>query len=567
MAVADTMRSAPRSRRDVVLSAVVVLGVTGLLLLLTPLWSGLDTPDSEFYLSLSIFTDAVTDRAPVDSYFWTRLGYIAPVHVLTSLLGTWVGFAVWKAALLAAIVGSTFAVTRRHTTYTNAVWLTTAVSSSTVVLSYLGNSYITAPVMAGTALLIACATRPTRLTCIASGLTLGWLAMSYPGGALLGGTLWLTLLIHSWQAEHRDARTRIAHISLAAGSTVAALAVFLIAGAWLFPGLNWFGTYIEAANFDYGIYSSGQWVWLRDISLLVPASVLVVTVVNWAADRRDRAAQQAMIISLTSIGFILTYSPLFGAHFLEAPPSQAMLWPPAMIALALVGASRMRPHQPPSPLSIIIGGLGIVMIVAAGHVDPEITFAAGLVLAVVLIVIVVVTPRLTLATVITLSAFLAGSQLLQNSREPMGQFMLSPYAWAYRDNPVETKLRVAVNAQEWVTANTTAEDRIMQWVDGPWMQGDRELYTVASMQLWGPNLLTLEPTLDAVYGVPNLTTYRPTVIEMNGKSMDAVIRFWESLPADLTPTPPQCYDYAWPIDPRSDFPTAVGHTCLTRLTW
>ena len=30
-------------------------------------WSGLDTPDSEFYASLVIFTDAVTDRAPIDS--------------------------------------------------------------------------------------------------------------------------------------------------------------------------------------------------------------------------------------------------------------------------------------------------------------------------------------------------------------------------------------------------------------------------------------------------------------------------------------------------------------------
>ena len=50
-------------------------------------WSGLDTPDSEFYASLAIFTDAVTDRAPIDSYYWTRLGLIAPAHLAISLLG------------------------------------------------------------------------------------------------------------------------------------------------------------------------------------------------------------------------------------------------------------------------------------------------------------------------------------------------------------------------------------------------------------------------------------------------------------------------------------------------
>lgn len=557
-----------RSRSGQAASAVAaILAITGVLLFLTPWWSGLDTPDSEFYLSLSLFTDQITDRAPVDSYFWTRLGYTAPAHVLTSALGTWVGFAAWKATLLLALVASTFAVTRRHTTFARATWLTAAVSASSVVLSYLGNSYITAPVMAGTAVLIAFATKPTRITCTASGITLGWLAMSYPGGALLGGSLWLVLLLHSWQVEHRSLRNRLQELVLTIVTTVATLAVFLFVGSRLFPGLDWLGTYVEASNFDYGIYSSGEWVWLRDISLLVPASVLIVTVINWATHRSNVAAQQAMIISLTSIGFILTYSPLFGAHFLEAPPSQAMLWPPAMLAIALVGASRMREAERPTPIQVVFALAGLVVVVIAGHVDPGLTFAVGLAIAVLLVMIVVVAPRRTVITVLTLTVFLSGSQLLQNSREPLGQFMLSPYTWAYRDNPVEEKLRVAVNAQRWVLDNTTRSDRIMQWVDGPWMQGDRELYTVASMQLWGPNLLTLDPTLDPVYGAPNLETYRPTVIEMSGKSMDAVLRFWESLPKELRPSTPQCYDYAWPIDPRSDFPTAVGHTCLTRLTW
>jgi hypothetical protein len=567
MAAAGGVREMHRSRRETLMGAVVVLGITGLLLVLTPWWSGLDTPDSEFYLSLSIFTDAVTDRAPVDSYFWTRLGYIAPAHALTSLFGTWVGFAAWKAVLLTAIVGSTFAVTRRHTSFITAAWLTAAVSSSTVVLSYLGNSYITAPVMAGTALLITFATRPTRLTCIASGLTLGWLAMSYPGGALLGGSLWLALLIHSWKVEHSSTRTRIIELIVAAGVTGLTLGCFLFAGAWLFPGLDWLGTYIEASNFDYGIYSSGEWVWLRDISLLVPASVLIITVVNWVRNRGSRAAQQAMIISLTSIGFILAYSPLFGAHFLEAPPSQAMLWPPAMIALALVGASRFGTSRITGVLQSVIAAGGLVFVVIAGHIDPDLTLAAGVVGALVLIVVLISTPRQAIATIITFSAFLAGAQLLQNSREPLGQFKLSPYSWAYRDNPVESKLRTAVNAQQWVIHNTAPSDTIVQWVDGPWMQGDRELYTVAAMQLWGPNLLTLSPTLDDMYGRPNLLKFRPTVIEMNGKSMDAIEAFRDSLPKDLNPSVPECYDYTWPTDPRSQFPTNVGHTCLTRLTW
>jgi len=61
-------------------------------------WSGLDTPDSEFYASLAIFTSDVTDRAPIDSYYWTRLGLIAPAHFLIGAFGIWEGFALYKAA-------------------------------------------------------------------------------------------------------------------------------------------------------------------------------------------------------------------------------------------------------------------------------------------------------------------------------------------------------------------------------------------------------------------------------------------------------------------------------------
>lgn len=543
-----------------------ILGITAAVLVLTQWWSGLDTPDSEFYLTLSIFTDQITDRSPVNSYFWTRLGYIAPAHLLTSVLGIWPGFAAWKALQLALITGSAFYLIRRHARFTSTVWLTAAIPTSSVLVAYLGNSYITAPVMTGTAVLMALATHPKAATAAVSGVVLGWLAMSYPGGALLGGTVWLALLIHSWSTQRSTPRNSIAQLGIAALTTVGALALFLAAGAALFPGLNWFETYIEAAKFDYGIYSSGEWVWLRDISLLVPASVLVIAVLNWATNRKSLSAQQAMVISLTSIAFILTYSPFFGAHFLEAPPSQAMLWPPALFALALVGASRMR-EPITGVLQLLIAVLGLVLITAAGFTDPNLTFGAGLLIAAVLIALVVATPRITLATVVTLSVFLAGAQLLQNSREPMGQFMLSPYHWAYRDNPVEEKIRTAVNAQQWVLDNTTPDDQIMQWVEGPWMQGDRELYTVASMQLWGPNLLTLEPTLDETYGKPNLEEFQPTVIEMNGKSMQAVLNFWASLPEELSPSAPICYDYSWPIDPRSSFPTETGHTCLTRLDW
>ena len=54
---------------------------------------------------------------------------------------------------------------------------------------------------------------------------------------------------------------------------------------------------------------------------------------------------------------------------------------------------------------------------------------------------------------------------------------------------------------------------------------------------------------------------------MYGQSMDAVLRFWSSIPAENLPTVPECYDFAWTPDPSSDFTVTQGHACLTQLTW
>lgn len=58
------------SKRD--LGAVA--GISIFIFFAARMWTGLDTPDSSFYTSLALFGDQVTDRAPFDSYYWTRLG-------------------------------------------------------------------------------------------------------------------------------------------------------------------------------------------------------------------------------------------------------------------------------------------------------------------------------------------------------------------------------------------------------------------------------------------------------------------------------------------------------------
>ncbi len=87
-----------------------------LLLLTTQRWAGLDTPDSSFYASLGIFGSEVSDRAYDNSYFWTRLGQIAPTHALTSVFGIWPGMALWHWLLLGIFVVGAYVAIRKFTT-------------------------------------------------------------------------------------------------------------------------------------------------------------------------------------------------------------------------------------------------------------------------------------------------------------------------------------------------------------------------------------------------------------------------------------------------------------------
>jgi len=523
-------------------------------------WAGLDTPDSSFYATLALFGDEVTDRAPEDSYYWTRLGYIAPVRLLTTLLGAWHGFSAYRLLLILLIVAATYITLRRFTGIVSAGFLALLTSLSTVVLSYLGNPYITGSVMAGTAVLIACAMFSSRRAGAAAGVTLGWLVMVYPPGALLAGTIWLVLRIQS--------RTRLVVPLLVAGATTAVtFALYLLAGRVIFPGKDWLRTYLDAnARIDYSVYATPEPVWLQDVSLIVPIAILIVVTVAWATHRSEVAAQRALVLSLTSLTTMFTISQALGGYPLQSSMYQSMLWPPALIALGLVTTLAL-PDRGWTRLQVGAAVLAVLVVIATGYVSPGIPLGLGWLLAGVSVAIYLVAGyKGTIGAIAGLALLLSAAQLLQNSRGDLGLFYLSPYNWAFSANPIEDRIRTAVDVQEWLLANTARTDQILLWVDGEWVAGDRELYVVAGMQLWGENLMTLNPTMTPD-DVTRLDTIRPTALAMYGQSMDAVLRFWSSIPAENLPTVPDCYDFAWTPDPSSDFTVTQGHACLTQLTW
>ena len=536
-----------------------------LLVLTTQRWAGLDTPDSSFYASLGIFGSQVSDRAYDNSYFWTRLGEIAPTHVLTTFFGIWPGFALWHWLLLAIFVTGAYVTIRKFTSTLTAAVLTAAVCFSTVPLSYLANPYVTGAVLAGTSALIAAAMFDSRKSAVLAGVLMGWLVMVNPPEVLLAGVVWLVIRIQR--------RTiRLVHLVITTIATLATFIIFLGIGKFLFPELNWFSAYLDAQGIKLSDFASKEPSWLQDISMLVPLLILLVTFAIWFMRRRSEAAQLGFTISASSLAFMFVFSPLMGGIALEAPMYQAMLWPPALIALALSITAATTPAENSQPArwtapSLVLAAAVVLAIFAVGHWSGTIGLHKGQLLALGLVVaaiaLIAISPqRFALhAALLAIGILLVGSQILQNSRPSLWLYYLSPYNWAFNDNPIADKVHTAVHAQEWVLAGTSSDDTILTWVQGDWVNGDRELYVAAGMQLWGPNRIGLFAEL-TTEDLARLNSIRPSVIAMYGQSMDGISTFMRGLPKTAHPSAPVCSQFSWPAEQINSF-----SVCLTQLKW
>lgn len=538
------------SKRD--LGAVA--GISIFIFFAARMWTGLDTPDSSFYTSLALFGDQVTDRAPFDSYYWTRLGYIAPVMVLTTLTSPEIGYAIYRFILIAVIVASIYSLLRRFapsTTTLTRTYLTTAGATSTVILSYVGNPYLTGFILAATNAAIALvATQRTSLVVLA-GVIIGWSAQVNPAGSILVTTLFVATALFCHQ--------RFRNYLFAAGAAVIAFLLFIAVGLLIFPRLSWWTSFYATREMNLSDFASRSPVWLTDISLLVPLAVLILSIALWLVDRTNNAYRFALVVSSVSIGFLLVFSPTMGGIAMEAPMYQAMLWPPAMIAAALL-FSTLEKNQ------WWIYALSIVVILGAGTLQPTLSLLVGAAIGLGMVIVgVVTTKQTTVVGVVAVTVFFASAQLLQNSRTDLGLYFLSPYSWAFAPNPIAEKISTAIEVQEWLLANTTTTDQILTWVDGSWTEGDRELYAVAAMQLWGENRLTLAPTVDD-YARSILEQVQPSVIAMYGRDQGAITAMVTSLNQNNAPSRSLiCIDFNWPAASNSAFPSDAGVACIARL--
>jgi hypothetical protein len=531
----------------------IITAITLVIGLIAQQWTGLDTPDSSFYFSLANFGSEVTDRAPIDSYYWTRLGVIAPTYALTQVFGPWIGYFIWRFLLLATIIAAIYIATRKFkATRNTSALLAGSFATSTVILSYLGNPYVTATAFAAIAITTTSAVFTSKKATITSGAALGWLAMINPYAALLAGSIWLGITIQHHFSHKPSAKITqlITRFTLAATSAAITFGAFLLIGAQLFPGMNWFKTYIEwNAKLDYGDFASKSPIWLTDPSLLVPLAMLVVIAIQWWRFKTP-ATQVALTISLTTLGFTLAFLPAMAGITLEATIYTSMLWIPASIALAITFAERIM-------ASIWITPIAIAILIAAGF--QAIDFNGYIAVAVAIITTAFLsTTKSNVLLIAALILFLSATQLIHNSRDQIGLYYSSPFAWAYQSNPIKLKLANSLKAQQWLINNTKPTDQILTYVDGNWLDGDRDLYVAAAMQFWGENRSGIDTTIRPE-DLKRITATKPTMLALYGTNRINLQEYTRYLPQKINLGPLTCTDFDWPTSREG------ASLCLSRV--
>jgi hypothetical protein len=521
----------------------IIVAITLVIGLVAQQWAGLDTPDSSFYFSLANFGSEVTDRAPIDSYYWTRLGVIAPTYFLTQVFGPWIGYFIWRLLLLATIIAAIYIATRKfNATRSTSALLAATLATSSVILSYLGNPYVTATALAAIAITTTSGLFTSKKATITSGAALGWLAMINPYAALLAGSIWLAITIQHHFANRPNTKTTqlVTKFALAASSAVVTFSAFLLIGTQLFPGLNWFRTYIEwNAKLDYTDFSSESPIWLTDPSLLVPLAMLVVITIQWWRFK-TRATQVALTIALTTLGVSLAFLPAMAGITLESTTYTPMLWIPVSIAFAITFAERIT-------VPIWITPIAVGILIAAGFQAIDLNGYIAALSAIITTVFLAATKNNKLL-IAALILFLLATQLIGNSRDQIGLFYSSPFAWAYQENPIKLKLANSVKAQQWLINNTEPTDQILTYVDGDWLGGDRDLYVAAAMQFWGENRSGVDSTIRPE-DLERITATKPTVIALYGANKTRLEEYARSLPEELNLGPLTCTDFDWPTNP------------------
>jgi len=556
-------------RSNTVTAAAIAL----LVALITQPWAGLNTSDSEFYATLSFFGSDVTDRSIAPAYFWTRLTTIAPLYLLTQVLGPWIAFSLWRFILLLTV---SYSVLRLGKKWSLRSWqsaaLTLFISLNSAILFSLADPY---PAGTSVALIFGILSfsltflPKERLAGAVQGSVLGLLVIAIVANNLYAGAIAVATVISVLLARKvisLNSQLPYLFIGFILGSAGGFLIIELVSNL-MFPREDWLGTvrlYTSALN--QSDYRSDAWFIFRDPSMILPMSILVLSIVRFATSKCRDLVPLALVGTPLAIAFITTY--VSQGPFLEFSYYQILLWPGAMLSLLLMSAPLIRKVSI-NLASILIITIAFFLMIIVGHTAFDSSFTAVLILISITVTcfgtliaaegkpIISGSKGSQLGLIVVGVLFVSG-QIAQNSREAYWPSETIHYSNAFAANPVEEMVRSSYQAEKWILERTTSSDRIMTWVKMNPQVRDFGPLSMASFQLAGPNSLSND-SLPNTNDLERLEVIRPSVIALYAESLESLLAYYEDLNRSFRSPAPECSEFPWS---SSNFETAW--VCLVR---
>lgn len=500
-------------------------------------WSPPYTPDSEFYYSLGIFGSDITDRALQPAYYWTRLGWILPVHLLVDVFGVSIGFAVWHWILTTLAVAPTFLLVRRVAGALAAGAASLLMASSTVFIVTTGNTYVISlllPLMvlvSATSALLAMEDRRWRRVVVAStcGAAIGWIAMTNTIAAAYGALIVLVAAAVGIGVRRRwrDLRDWLLSAFALILTLAGTLLVFLGWGRLVFPDLDWWGTVLYWSRIlDSSLYRDNSFAWVNQSVILLSLPVVIgagVAVLAWRPAQLTAGARMA-VTALTASAAAALALALFqefqlNSAVLQIPTYYPILWGPLLpLAAVLFGVVLGSTFRRGLAAGVATTAVLFFVSILVGRVESPIRHIVGwgLALCIAGIAAWVLAERASrrvggASAVIAVGALaipVALLQLFPNSGPSPGL-----YTAAFNPTPSTALYSLDAEIASWVLRETTPEDTLMVWA----YPGQANL-SGAAMNLWGPNAVgPLQETLttgDAevlrANNVTALAMYAPT---------------------------------------------------------
>ncbi len=480
-------------------------------------WNGYFSPDSEFYLSLSVFGSELTGKVVNPAYYWTRSGQIIPEHFVTTLFG-------WNLGLQLAQFGKilTIAISVFYIFYVSSkkilvsLFFMTMILLNGTLLTMLGNTYLTISAMSIISVFFALVrsnldslhlnNKQNFFSLVGLATLISFSVFVYPiltfqlGLILITTFIWVILS----RIPHKQHFAVILIIFVCC--LILSFSIFLTITESFFPNLNWIETvlfYIN--NLNPADYSNDDRysILLDDFSLFVILVSLVASLK--IVYRRFDFSPFANCLAYAQFGLILVtllQVQFLDSVFLEASQFSAFLWIPSLLIVGLFLIEANLGSFVKRVRSNLIFPLMIFLLFLLRWLSDEffrynassafINTFLFLILAIYIFFEKILRSKISTTShiAIALSFFLIFAHF-QNTRNLSSAAVgRVPYFNSIEDRDFELA-KTHVGLQRTILSNLDATEKAVVWT--PAAAG---LVTYAAMNFWGPNSISLGDSMN-----------------------------------------------------------------------